>query len=82
MEENMPIGFSEKLSETVRRFAYVYDKNVNWNACAKVAEERFLETGMILNRSSHSEVFSRKGVLRNFAKFTGKHLCEGLRERP
>ena len=21
----------------------------------------------------------RKGVLRNFAKFTGKHLCQGLR---
>ena len=24
------------------------------------------------------EVFSRKGVPRNFAKFTGKHLCQGL----
>ena len=22
------------------------------------------------------EVFSKKGVLRNFAKFTGKHLCQ------
>ena len=29
-------------------------------------------------RSSHPEVFCRKGVLRNFAKFTGKHLCQGL----
>ena len=25
-----------------------------------------------------SEVFCKKGVLRNFAKFTGKHLCQGL----
>ena len=24
------------------------------------------------------EVFYKKGVLKNFAKFTGKHLCESL----
>ena len=24
------------------------------------------------------EVFNKKGVLRNFAKFTGKHLCQSL----
>ena len=24
------------------------------------------------------EVFYKKGVLRNFLKFTGKHLCESL----
>ena len=24
------------------------------------------------------EVFCKKGVLRNFAKFTGKHLCQSL----
>ena len=29
-------------------------------------------------RSSRPEVFSKKGVLRNFAKFTGKHLCQSL----
>ena len=29
-------------------------------------------------RSSHPQVFCKKGVLRNFAKFTGKHLCQGL----
>ena len=29
-------------------------------------------------RSSHPEVLCKKGVLRNFAKFTGKHLCQGL----
>ena len=28
--------------------------------------------------SSRPEVFCRKGVLRNFAKFTGKHLCQSL----
>ena len=29
-------------------------------------------------RSSRLEVFYKKGVLRNFAKLTGKHLCQGL----
>ena len=31
-----------------------------------------------LYRSSRPKVFCKKGVLRNFAKFTGKHLCESL----
>ena len=30
------------------------------------------------DRSSRPEVFCKKGVLRNFAKFTGKHLCQSL----
>ena len=30
------------------------------------------------NRSSHRRCSLRKGVLRNFAKFTGKHLCQSL----
>ena len=29
-------------------------------------------------RSSRLEVFCRKGVFRNFEKFTGKHLCQSL----
>ena len=29
-------------------------------------------------KSSHQRCFVRKGVLRNFAKFTGKHLCQSL----
>ena len=27
-------------------------------------------------RSSHRRFYIKKGVLRNFAKFTGKHLCQ------
>ena len=27
-------------------------------------------------RSNRAEVFRKKGVLRNFAKFIGKHLCQ------
>ena len=29
-------------------------------------------------RSSHSDVFRKKGVLENFAKFTGEHLSQSL----
>ena len=29
-------------------------------------------------KNSRPEVFCKKGVLRNFAKFTGKHLCQSL----
>ena len=29
-------------------------------------------------RNSRQEVFCKKGVLRNFAKFTGEPLCESL----
>ena len=29
-------------------------------------------------RSSRPEVFCKKDVLRNFTKFTGKHLCQSL----
>ena len=29
-------------------------------------------------RSSHPEMFCKKGILKNFAKFTGKNLCRSL----
>ena len=32
----------------------------------------------IIYRSSRPEVFCKKGVLRNFVKFAGKHLCQSL----
>ena len=31
-----------------------------------------------INRGSRQEVFYKRGVLKNFAKFTGKHLCQSL----
>ena len=33
---------------------------------------------MIIHRSNRPEEFCEKVVLRNFAKFTGKHLCQSL----
>ena len=31
-----------------------------------------------IDRSSRPEVFCKKGVLRNFAKITGKYQCQSL----
>ena len=33
---------------------------------------------LVMNRSSRPEVFCKKGDPKNFAKFTGKHLCKNL----
>ena len=41
--------------------------------------QRLIPCGFNLHgnsRSSRPEVFCKEGVLRNFAKFTGKHLCQ------
>ena len=43
----------------------------------------FLKTGLKhgnlrIVRSSHQRYAMKKGVLRNFIKFTGKHLCQSL----
>ena len=32
----------------------------------------------VISRRSRPDVFCKKGVLRNFAKFIGKHLCQRL----
>ena len=36
------------------------------------------ESTRIIDKSSHHRWSMKKGVLRNFAKFTGKHLCQSL----
>ena len=42
-------------------------------------DDEFFESLVKKRRcSSHSEGFCKKGVLRNFAKFTGNHLCQSL----
>ena len=39
---------------------------------------KIFKFNLIFPRSSRPEVFCKKGVLRNFEKFTGKHLCQSL----
>ena len=44
----------------------------------KKGKESKLRVGLQELLSSHREVFCKKGVLRNFAKFTRKHRCQSL----
>ena len=41
-------------------------------------ESEILISVLALSRSSRSEVFCEKGILRNLAKFTRKQLCQSL----
>ena len=38
----------------------------------------YLDAFLVFDRSSHQRCSVKKGVLRNFTKFTGKHLCQSL----
>ena len=46
----------------------------------KLLVSRKFDSKIILSirRSSHRRCSVRKGILRNFTKFTGKHLCQSL----
>ena len=47
-------------------------------SATKFLKLRLKKLSISICRSSHSEVFCKKGVLKNFAKFTGKHLCQSF----
>ena len=53
-------------AEIAKPFSYNFH-----SSCSFVAG-----SGRSANRSSHLRCSITKGVLRNFAKFTGKHLCQ------
>ena len=40
--------------------------------------EKYSLKALAIARSSHQRCSVRKDVLRNFPKFTGKHLCQSL----
>ena len=65
----------------VQYFLILVDTNYRWNEIYwiinKLAGELFSDEATN-NRSSCPELFCKKGVLRNFAKFIGKHLCQSF----
>ena len=50
----------------------MYLQNEKWQNC------EFLSIFVTKDRSSHQRCSVKKGVLKNFEKFTGKHLCQSL----
>ena len=71
---------------------YTYLALCTWSICQYKTEATYIHEGDVTSwltflwkssvawicRSSRPEVFCKKAVLRNFAKFTGKHLCQSL----
>ena len=47
-------------------------------ASPAMTPQKFALQNLTKDRSSHRSCSLREGVLRNFAKFTRKHLCQGL----
>ena len=60
----------------------VEEKNGDFfqTTCFKESKNMEVEWNLwiTIKRSSHPEVFFNEGVLKNFANFTGKQLCQGL----
>ena len=42
------------------------------------SQTNYMKQDSTKNRSSHQRCSVRKGVLSNFTKFRGKHLCQSL----
>ena len=53
----------------------IYETNKTWLSLSYLMK---CKCPNYRDRSSLLEVFCKKGVLRNFAKFTRKHLCQSL----
>ena len=47
-------------------------------SCQTILNYIYGKTEVINNRTSHQRCSMKKSVLRIFAKFTGKHLCQSL----
>ena len=57
------------------------DTDIKWyQACEwyQLSRVNWTVNDGIIIRGSRPELFCKKDVLRNFAKFTGKHLCQSL----
>ena len=65
--------FFPQINFSYPQYAYVVFRNRLQTSILIVSESE-----RINYRSSRLEVFCKKGVLKSFVKFTGKHLCQSL----
>ena len=63
----------ENLQKWVLRFLYN-----NYQLSNEELLDKASSSTINVNISSRPEVLCKKGVLRNFAKFTGKHRCQSI----
>ena len=57
---------------------WFYDFNADFNRNSLTEKRHLIYYFDLAYRSSHQRCSMKKGVLRNFPKFTGKHLCHSL----
>ena len=58
---------------------YLFLKTLEFRGCFDIRCQTYHHRQILSScRSNHPEVSSKKCVLKNFAKFTGKHLCQSL----
>ena len=68
-------NITEKKNKTLKDFHYFLISKCRQNQIKLELSEEI----MVMWREKQSpEVFCEKGILRNFAKLTGKHLCQSL----
>ena len=67
------------IKQTKYRCDSLKEKNTQKLLCkSKWNEGKWVSLRLSKARSSHRRCSVRKGILKNFAKFTGKHLCQSL----
>ena len=59
-------------------FCSAYSKNLKLYFSKDLILQAKCIKYLLIFRSGVPDVFCKKGVLRNFAKFMGKHLCQSL----
>ena len=65
----------------LRKVSFFFERHGTCHLFSQFVFTRYILTWpmiVYLFRSSRPEVFCKKCVLRNFRKFTGKHLCQSL----
>ena len=57
---------------------FIFARNIKNNIHPNISFLKMLYCNFLKGRSSRWEMFSKKGILKNFSKFTGKHMCWSL----
>ena len=85
LQKDLSIGLSETGLHKFSMFQHTPLTELVWLHFSEIVYlykfiYHFSRVSMVLkrNRSSHRRCSARKGILRNFAKLTGKHLCQSL----
>ena len=67
-----------KVNQVSLSTAFIWSQLKFWSSSYQCFAISYFLLSQFFTRSSRPEVFCKKGVLRNFTKFTGKHLCQRL----